>query len=273
MNKQTTSAIVIALVGCVLGVVGIVNKPAPESNTAEIEALQKRIDNLQAEMGALLKSAKVSAANSEAIDQRVTELREMLNDIDATVVTPEQVQIAMRKMWEDRRKAFDNNRNRDNIEIADIPAKVKELALKEFPEIEFTRARSREKDNKKYFDLDGKVDGRDVDMKISPEGELIEKGEDMKFEELAEKIQKKTRELVPEFRVRKIEKETTKKGVIYDVELYAGHTRHTLEFNADGELVDHEKRNFNRRGGGRGGRPQQKNNEIKKEERAEPEVF
>ena len=64
------------------------------------------------------------------------------------------------------------------IPLSDVPAQVIRAAEVEFPGIRFTEAEIEDNQGVEVYELEGVVEGKEIEIKLTPDGQVLESKED-----------------------------------------------------------------------------------------------
>ena len=64
------------------------------------------------------------------------------------------------------------------IPLSDVPVNVIRAAEAEFPGIRFTEAEIESNGGVEVYELEGELDGKEIELKISPDGEVLQIAEE-----------------------------------------------------------------------------------------------
>ena len=123
------------------------------------------------------------------------------------------------------------------VALGELPKLVVDAIRKEVPEGVLRQAKKEMEDDQPVFDVDGTVKGLDFDMKVTPEGTVIEVNRELKAENLPTAITESLKQTAAGATIRGIERQWAKGRTIYEIKLTAEGRKLTLEFAEDGKLV------------------------------------
>ncbi len=157
--------------------------------------------------------------------------------------------------------------NEAKVGVSDLPAAVRAALEKEAPNGEIEEIEKEEKDGKVVYEVDVKIEGKELELKIAADGTVLKKeaeeeeekeGEDRDEEDEEDEDEGVTVTLgdlpdavkatlngfiekeAPGAKIEEIEKEVEDGEVIYDIELEAGDKDIELEIAEDGTLLEKE---------------------------------
>jgi hypothetical protein len=203
MQKLSVAALAVAILGIVVALVAFLGTPEGaegvrgelEEVTANLDQLERRIDKFRGEL------KQVSAARSEVpaevqelsgkvkeLSDRTARLDKALADLAARPAAAagatagidqaklqELVRNAMRAQFERMRRGRGGpGGGRTRVALAQVPQVVKDAALKALKGFAIDDVVRTTRDGKPIFEVDGKAEGKPYEIKVTPEGKVID---------------------------------------------------------------------------------------------------
>jgi len=136
------------------------------------------------------------------------------------------------------RDAFLRNRGRAKLGVHEIPETIVQAVNALVPGIALRRAELREKDDRKYYDIEGRFADRDYDFRIGVDGKVIEA--ELPPAMAPEAVVATIAEIIPGAQIRRLEKKWRNGREVFDAEARIGKDEFDLRLATDGTLIEGE---------------------------------
>ena len=230
---MSAAALGASAVAAVLAVVALTRKPVV---SAPVPAPATRGADAK-ELAALAEANRALATQMARLHGRLDRVESQAGTKAAATTDAEAMRdIAKRVVLE----ALLQNRGKAKLAVRDVPKVVADAVNEMVPGLVLTKAEMREDedDGRDYYRLEGRLDGREYDLRIGTGGELIEAEmpPDMAPEAVAAAVTK----AIPGAQIHDLEKKWRDERQVFDVDARLDGDGYDLRIAADGTLIEGE---------------------------------
>lgn len=125
--------------------------------------------------------------------------------------------------------------NEKPIEPARLPEAVRAAAATRFPEAKVVRAELDEEDGKPTYDLHLRESATEIEMEVTPSGEILEVEKTIDAAKLPEAVAKAIRTERPEAKIRKAKLDEDRGTKVYEIDLTDGTD---LKVSPEGKVLE-----------------------------------
>lgn len=127
------------------------------------------------------------------------------------------------------------------ITVADLPAAVRATIDKEIPGATLNKIEKEEENGKVLYDIEGKLNGKDVEMDIAADGKVLTREDTVSFASMPAAVRAAAEKYFGGPGEYKASKEVEGDKAFYEVEGKKDGKKVTLKYTEDGKQVEEEK--------------------------------